>query len=166
MLQELNKKTTEILGPADPLPHDIVTRVLDDKAEDRQIADLARQGITYVDIARYLGKPINHVLQRIVGMLNQEEVLTPPMINDYLRHQLEIINIGIQSSLDDMNREPETDNMTPAVAAKARHGGRMALAKFLQQQAAILGLLRERIDIYETKTITIAELRASDWDNL
>lgn len=165
LLRRMREAADVEIGPDYPvMPSDAVLR---ETAMDREILALAQAGLTYVEIGRNLGLPLAVVVERIVGMLKGIPLGSAEHLAGYLAHQLDTIQVGIDSSLKDMADRSDTgDKDYDKMAATNRHNGRMALNKFLIHQAAILGLLRQRIEIEERREIAIAIIRAEDFDAL
>lgn len=156
------------MGPGEPLS--MSPRQLEETKLDLEIITLARSGLTYVEIGRNLDIPLSTVVRRIAAMLNGEAIGSPEHLSAYLYHQLALLQEGIDSALEDMadNRRgfgiDEID--VDKVASANRHQGRMALQKFLVHQAAILGLMRQRIDVNHREQVEITVVNRADYEAL
>lgn len=164
ILSRLREHTDLSLGPSEAVIPD--ENVLRETALDMSILQLAQQNMTYIDIARHLGLTLPNVVRRITGMLKGVPLYSEEHLSAYLAHQLDLVQAGIESSLEDMGDRRDDDEVTAKMASSNRHNGRMALNKFLIHQAAILGLLRQRIDINSRQQIEITVIRDEDYDAL
>jgi hypothetical protein len=150
------------LGPGEPLtlkPGDT-----ERMERDLLIAQLAGSGHTYIDIARQLDAPLTEVVNRVAAMLRGHAALSPEQAADYLTHQLELLNIGIENALADM--ADRRDGEDGELSSRNRHFGRQALAKFLMHQAAVLGLLRQRMEIDKRERVEIVVVRPEEYEAL
>jgi hypothetical protein len=168
ILNDLRDTADVELGPPDavtPAP-----ALLQSARLDNEILTLALSNMTYVEIARQLGIPLADVVRRVAGMAKGEPLGSAESMATYLRHQLELVQVGIESALKDMADSREGCGVEEIeidkVASANRHQGRMALAKLLTHQAAILGLLRQRIDVTRRERVEIAVVRGEDYDAL
>lgn len=152
------------LGPGKPVT--VSDKQLRDMQFDREILALVAAGLTYVEIGRQLDVPIGLVVRRITAMLNGETLMSDEQVNGYLRHQLDLLQLGIESALQDMNAEGDGTPGMEKVAGTNRHQGRQMLWRFMTHQAALLGLLRQRIDVSRNETLTIAVVRGEDYEAL
>lgn len=155
----------EEVGPPEPLPLDKLARIGEDAALDKKIVELARAGVPYAEMAEVLEMTMGQLLNRISRMINtQNDMLSQGMINDYLLRQLALINMGIESALQDMTMEYSNDSLEwDDLVMKARDKGRAGLHKFLQHEAAIVQLFRQKIEV-EVKQATILTVRSEDYD--
>lgn len=165
LLARMREAADVELGPNGAvIPSDAVLR---ETALDREILSLAQAGLTYVEIGRNLGLPIAVVVERITGMLKGLPLYSKEHLAAYLAHQLDLVEVGIKNALDDMADKSNTgDYDYDKLASTNRHNGRMALNKFMIHQAAIMGLLRQRIEIEERTKIEITVVRSEDFDAL
>lgn len=155
------------IGPAEPVDVAVLARIGEDAALNKQIVDLARTGIPYSVLADQLGMTLAQLLSRINQIIStQNSALSKEQMNDYLLYQLQLIQHGINNSLEDMAVEPTGDEVYDKLAYNARDKGRVALHKFLQHQAAIMQLFRQQIDIREFKKVEITVLTPDDWESL
>lgn len=152
------------LGPGEPVK--VSSKQLRDMQFDREILALVAAGLTYVEIGRQLDVPLGLVVRRITAMLNGEILMSDEQVNGYLRHQLDLLQIGIESSMRDMEAEGDGTPAMEKVAGTNRHQGRQMLWRFMTHQAALVGLLRQRIDINKREEVTIAVIRGKDYDAL
>jgi len=150
------------LGPGEPV--NLSDKQLRDMKTDQDILSLVVAGLTYVEIARQLEMPVGKVVRRVTAMLNGEVLMSDEQINGYLRHQLDLLQIGMESSLRDMESEGDGTPTMEKVAGTNRHQGRQMLWRFMTHQAALLGLLRQRIDVTKNETVTIAVVRGEDYE--
>lgn len=164
ILAEVRKATDIEIGPGQPIS--LSTSELDEMQRDAEILALARAGLTYIEIGKRLEMPLNVVVGRIAGMLKGEPLLSEEHIAGYLAHQLDLLSVGIENSLSDMEAPDGWEEWEAKLAATRRHNGRMALHKFVVHQAMILGLLRQRIDINRREQVNITVVRAEDYDAL
>jgi hypothetical protein len=168
ILKKLPDDVGDILGP--PEAATLSAAQLQSAATDNAILTLANSNMTYIEISRQLGLPLPDVVRRVAAMAKGEPLGSPESMATYLAHQLELIQVGIESALRDMDdqrrgyaiEEVEIDK----VASANRHQGRMALTKLLQHQAAIMGLLRQRVDVTRRERIEIAVVRGEDFEAL
>lgn len=156
------------LGPGEPLA--ATPKQLEETALDLEIVTLARSGLTYVEIGRNLGISLNMVVRRIAAMLNGEAVGSPEHLAAYLYHQLNLLEEGIDNALSDMNDNrrdlPLEEVEIEKVASLNRHNGRMSLHKLLTHQAAIVGLMRQRIEIESREKVEILIVNKEDFEAL
>lgn len=154
------------VGPPEPLPLDKLARIGEEAALDKQIVELARAGVPYSEMAELLEMTMGQLLNRISRMVNtQSDMMSQEMINDYLLIQLQLINMGISNSLEDMAKEYEGDLEWDDLVMKARDKGRMGLHKFLQHQAAIMQLFKQKVEV-DVRQVQISVVRGEDFDAL
>lgn len=164
ILNRLKEATDLSLGPADPVVP--TKRQLEEAEKNAQIILLAQNGLTYIDIARELDMPVGMVIRRVVGMMKGVPLYTQEHMAAYLAHQLELLQVGIESAVRDVQDWRDGDLATEKLAGENRHSGRMGLAKLLVHQAAILGLMRQQIDITRREQVEITVIRGEDYDAL
>ena len=164
VLRAMSRAADIELGPGEPVK--VSNKQLRDMQFDREILALVAAGLTYVEIGRQLDVPLGLVVRRITAMLNGEILMSDEQVNGYLRHQLDLLQIGIESSMRDMEAEGDGTPAMEKVAGTNRHQGRQMLWRFMTHQAALLGLLRQRIDINKEEKVTIAVVRGEDYDAL
>ena len=164
LLSGMGRASDLTIGPGQPIA--LTPAELHEMERDADILRLAVSGLTYPEIARRLDLPMPQVVTRIAGMLKSHPLLSEEHIGGYLAHQLDLLAVGIQSALDDMAAEDVGDYKYDKLAAQRRDSGRMALVKLMLHQAAILGLLRQRIDVNRREQINITVVRSEDFDAL
>lgn len=164
ILSRLRDSADVTLGPGEPVVPS--AHALREAETNMQILQLAQANMTYIDIARNLGLSLREVVDRITGMLKGVPLYSEEHLSAYLAHQLDLVQVGIDSSLKDMADRRDDDEVVDKIASTNRHNGRMALNKFMIHQAAILGLLRQRIDINSREQIEITIVRGEDFDAL
>jgi len=162
VMRAMRDATDIQLGPGEPV--NVSDRQLVEMQLDQEILALVTAGLTYIEIGRQLDMPVGLVVRRITAMLNGETLMSDEQINGYLRHQLDLLQIGMESALRDMNSEGDGSASMEKIAGTNRHQGRQMLWRFMTHQAALLGLLRERIDINRNDTVTIAVVRGEEYD--
>jgi hypothetical protein len=116
-----------------------------------------------VEIAYRLDIPLSDVVRRVTAMMKGIPQYSSEHLAAYVAHQLDLIQLGIDSALSDMNAQDPDD---PKLASFNRDKGRMALHKFLHQQALLLGLLRQRVDINQRQEVAITVIRGEEYDAL
>lgn len=162
VLKAMSRAANIELGPGEPVV--LSPKQLREMQFDQEILQLVAAGLTYMDISRHLDVPIGLVVRRITAMLNGEILMSDEQINGYLRHQLDLLQMGVESSLRDMEAEGDGTAALEKIAGTNRHQGRQMLWRFMTHQAALLGLLRQRIDINKREEVTIAVVRGEDYD--
>lgn len=149
------------VGDDEPLSPTTLAAIGESAILDRQIVELARAGMAYTQIADHLDIPLPKLLNRIGNIVStQSDMLSKAQMNDYLLYQLQLIGVGIENSLVDMSMEGDDK-----LAITARDKGRMALHKFLQHQAAITQLFRQKIEV-DVRKVEISVVRSEDFDAL
>lgn len=145
-----------------------LAKISEDDLLDKRIVALARAGMGYMEIADQVGMAVPALLRRIAGLITlREDILSESMMNDYLIYQLNILALGIESAMADMVAQADPDrDVSESVASKTRQNGRLALVKFLQHQAVIMQLIRQRIDVNERKQVEIVVVRPEDWESI
>ncbi len=164
VLKRLTAEADAQLGPSTPVL--APNTVLKETARDLEILTLAQAGLTYIEIGRRLDMPLADVVRRIVAMLKGVPLYSEGHLAAYMQHQLDLIQVGIESALLDTAAQGQGDDFTEKLASTNRHNGRMGLVKLLTHQAAILGLLRQRLEIDNRTRVEIAVLRPQEYDAL
>lgn len=158
--------TSKHLGPAEEIDPAYLARVGDEAALDKQIVALVRHGVPYITIADVIGMPIDRLLRRISSLMStRSDIMSTEMVNDYLIHQLRMLDSVTESAMKDIE-VVAGEGISESVAGKIRHNGRLAMIKALQQQAVITGLIRQRIDIRQIDKVAITVLEKDDWEAL
>jgi len=164
ILSRLRDDVDLSLGSSEPI---IPTgKALREAETNMQILQLAQANMTYIEISRNLEIPLREVVERITGMLKGVPLYSEEHLSAYLMHQLDLVQVGIDSSLKDIGDVRDDSEFVDRTAATNRHNGRMALTKLLIHQAAVLGLLRQRIDVNSREQIEITIVRPEDFDAL
>jgi len=162
----LAESTALVLGDPHQFSPAALARIAVDAALDKQIAALARAGVTYPQMAQILEMSLPDLLRRIGSLIStRDDIMSSSMLNDHLLFELSVLNEVIANASSDMNMQA-TDEISESVASKARHNGRLAVIKALQQHALVMGLVRARTDIRIMQKVAISVVSEDQWNAL
>lgn len=165
-MSDLVTITQDAFGDAEIIDHRALARIGEDAILDRQIVQLSQAGVPYPNIAEYLDIPLATLLRRISSLLStRDDIRSQEAMDEELRHQLRLLGEIEANALADMNMQADGE-ITESVASKARHNGRLAAIKALQQRSVITGLIRKQSETNVTVNVPIAIMTREQLDAL